>query len=49
MAADGHADAAHLAQVLRTERGGLWLLLALSLAYVVLAVWRPRIYRARVD
>jgi hypothetical protein len=49
MAANGHADAAHLAQVLRTERGGLWLLLGLSLANIVLAVWRPRIYRARVD
>ena len=49
MAANGQGDAAQLAQVLRTERGGLWLLLALSLVNIVLAVWRPRIYRSRVD
>ncbi len=45
MAANGHGDPTQLAQVLRTERGGLWLLLALSLVNIVLAVWRPRIYR----
>jgi len=43
LAAAGHADAALLAQVLRTERGGLWLLLLLALANIVLAVWRPRL------
>jgi len=49
LAANGHADAAQLAQVLRTERGGLWLLLALSLVNIVLAVWRPRLYRTSRD
>jgi len=42
MAASGKPDAAELAQVLHAEWGGLWVLLALSLANVVLAVWRPR-------
>jgi len=36
----GRGDAAQLAEALHAERGGLWLLLALSLANVVLAVWR---------
>jgi hypothetical protein len=45
LAASGQGDAAQLAQVLRTESGGLWLLLGLSLANIVLAVWRPRIFR----
>jgi hypothetical protein len=45
LAASGQGDAVQLAEVLHTERGGLWLLLALSLANIVLAVWRPRIYR----
>jgi hypothetical protein len=44
LAASGHGDAAQLAEVLHTEWSGLWLLLGLSLANVVLAVWRPRIY-----
>jgi hypothetical protein len=45
LAATGAADPAQLAQVLRTEWGGLWLLLALSLANILLAVWRPRLQR----
>ena len=45
LAASGHADPAELAQVLHTEWGGLWLLLTLSLANIVLAVWRPRLQR----
>ena len=49
MAANGHGDAAQLAQVLRTERGGLWVLLAVSLLNIVLAVWRPRLYRFNRD
>jgi hypothetical protein len=49
LAVGGQGDAAQLAQVLRTEWGGLWLLLGLSLVNVVLAVWRPRIYRVSQD
>lgn len=48
-AAAGQADPAQLAAVLRTEWGGLWLLLALSLANIVLAVWRPRFSRRAAD
>ncbi len=40
-AVNGKADPA-LVQVLHTEWGGLWLLLVLSVANIVLAVWRPR-------
>ena len=45
LAVSGQGDPAHLAEVLHAERGGLWLLLSLSAANIVLAVWRPRIYR----
>jgi hypothetical protein len=45
LAASGRGDAADLAQVLRTEWGGLWILAALALVNIVLAVWRPRLYR----
>jgi hypothetical protein len=44
-AAEGQGDPALLAQVLRSEWGTLWLLVALSLANIVLAVWRPRFGR----
>jgi hypothetical protein len=36
-----------LAPILRTEWNSLWLMLALCLANVVLAVWRPRFSRRR--
>jgi hypothetical protein len=49
MAANGQGDPAQLAQTLRTEWGGLWLMLALSLINIVLAVWRPRLYRVSRD
>jgi hypothetical protein len=49
LAVSGQGDAAQLAELLRTERGGLWLLLALSLVNIWLAVWRPRLYRFGPD
>lgn len=41
---NGVGDPAQLAEIIRTEWGSLWLLLAVSFANIVLAVWRPRIY-----
>lgn len=37
------ADASLLASLLHSERNTLWLLLGLSVANVVLAVWRPKL------
>lgn len=37
------ADSALLASLLQSERNTLWLLIVLSVANVVLAVWRPRL------
>jgi hypothetical protein len=37
------ADPALIAAVLRSERNTLWLLLAIGVANVALAVWRPRL------
>jgi hypothetical protein len=44
-AAAGAGDPVQLAQVLRTERIGSWVLLAVSAANIVLAIWRPRLRR----
>jgi hypothetical protein len=44
-AVTGGGDAVQLAQMLRTEWGGLWIMATLSFANIVLAVWRPRLYR----
>jgi hypothetical protein len=46
-AAAGQGDPAKLAEVLRTQWGGLWMMLGLSLANIVLGVWRPRLGHAR--
>jgi hypothetical protein len=45
LAVTGQGNAVDLAQVLRTEWGGLWLLFGLAVANLVLAVWRPRLGR----
>jgi hypothetical protein len=44
-AAAGHGDAAELAAVLHSEWGSLWLLVAVAVINIVLAVWRPRLFR----
>jgi hypothetical protein len=41
----GRVNGAQLAQILHGEWGGLWLLLGLSIVNIILAVWRPRLYR----
>jgi hypothetical protein len=48
LAAEGQGDPAMLAEVIRTEWGGLWIMIALSIANIVLAVWRPRFHRSRI-
>jgi len=45
LAVSGSGDPAQLAQILRSEWGGLWIQVALALVNIVLAVWRPRLYR----
>jgi len=49
LAAAGQGDPAQLAEVLHSEWGGLWLLMVLSIVNIVLAVWRPRIYRRQTQ
>jgi hypothetical protein len=45
--ATGATDSAALEPLLRSEWNGLWMMLALSFANIVLAVWRPRFSRRR--
>jgi hypothetical protein len=49
LVASGAAEAAQLEAVLRTEWGGLWTIFALSVANLVVGVWRPRFMRRRVE
>lgn len=44
-ALSGAGDPAQLAEVLRTEGIGLWTLLVMSLANIIVGVWRPRLVR----
>jgi len=44
LAAAGQGDPGELAVLLRTEQGGLWLLLGAAAANIVLAVWRPSLH-----
>jgi len=46
-AVTGGGDPAALAQALHTEWSGMWVMLALATANVVLGVWRPRFSRGR--
>jgi hypothetical protein len=45
-AAAGAGDPKLLGQVIHTEWGGLWMLLAVAVVNIVLAVWRPRFMRS---
>jgi len=45
LAVSGQGDTAEFAQVLHTEWSGLWIVATLALVNIVLAVWRPRLYR----
>lgn len=46
LALSGRGDSIELAQVIRTEWGGLCVLSVLAVVNIILAVWRPRLYRA---
>lgn len=39
----GDGDPALLAELLRHERSGVWMIVALSVANILLGVWRPRL------
>ena len=45
LAAAGHGDAGQLHEILKSEWGTLWVLIGISLANILLAVWRPRLLR----
>lgn len=45
LATAGQGDPALLEQALRTEWGGLWIITLVSVANIVIAVWRPRLGR----
>ena len=47
LATPSHGDTIELAQVLHTEWGGLVVLMTLAVVNIVLAVWRPRLYRQK--
>jgi len=47
IAAGDATNAGLLENIVRHERGGLWVILVLSLANIALAVWRPRFKRRR--
>jgi hypothetical protein len=47
--AAGQGDPALLAALLRTEWLGLWTMIALSVANILIAVWRPRLRRAAAE
>ncbi len=49
LALTGHGDSVELAQVIRTEWGGLCVLSVLAVVNIILAVWRPRLYRAALS
>lgn len=48
-AASGLMDAEKLESLLGREQGGLWGLLAIAIANVVLGVWRPRLTRSKYN
>jgi lambda repressor-like predicted transcriptional regulator len=42
LAVSGQGEPERLAEVLRTEWIGMWVIMAVALANIVLAIWRPR-------
>lgn len=47
-AVTGAPNAVELAQVLRTQTRGMWLLMAVAVVSTLLGVWRPRLRRSAV-